>query len=438
MTKLTNGSILCCVTALWLTLGCSLYESPPPYRGVDEPRSDMGRVEDADRDSSVIEESDSGEGQRLDAPVVEVRSTASGLHVAWQQVPGASSYELRWKTRVEGEWRDWTEVALTEFLDDEPSLSVDDLRVAASDALFRDHVLLKVLAIDIAPLPRFYEVRAIGQGGSRGPVGRTEGEPSQEGVQVQWQVDSSSDESSWVDIQGATSQEHMYVDAPHEGAAQTYRVRLTFGDEIIATSEGDEGRRLAAIDVDAGRLHTCAVTNDGLVRCWGDNDQGQLGLGDKMPRGFTPGQPLLPVPGVQDATQVCAGGSHSCAVNSSGALFCWGSNDDGQLGLGHTESVGDDGQDVIRASPVGGVVHEVTCGVSSTCARVDSGKVKCWGNNRSGSLLHHNTEETSGDEVEDLPIRYSYLDPFSSITDISSGAGHTCVITGTARSPAGE
>jgi alpha-tubulin suppressor-like RCC1 family protein len=119
----------------------------------------------------------------------------------------------------------------------------------------------------------------------------------------------------------------------------------------------------------AGVRHTCALTTSREAYCWGANDQNQLG-------NFSPGGPtLVKIPGSLPWAQVSAGATHSCAIRSDGALFCWGANDRGQLGTGGS-AVG--GQSIARVRMPGPVVA-VSAGEERTCARTTSGAVYCWG-----------------------------------------------------------
>ena len=111
--------------------------------------------------------------------------------------------------------------------------------------------------------------------------------------------------------------------------------------------------------ISAGRNHTCALLSSGAVKCWGNNYDGQLGLGDTNDRGGGAnemGVNLLAVDlGLADGvtvTAISADVYHTCALLSSGAVKCWGNNSDGQLGLGDTNKRGDGANEMGAALPV--------------------------------------------------------------------------------------
>lgn len=85
-----------------------------------------------------------------------------------------------------------------------------------------------------------------------------------------------------------------------------------------------------AVDIAVGTMHVCALLGDGTVRCWGSNTQGALGDGSASASSATP----VVVSGLTNAVAIYAGGSSTCAILTDGTVRCWGANDDGQLGDG--------------------------------------------------------------------------------------------------------
>src|SRR2546430_10602731 len=83
--------------------------------------------------------------------------------------------------------------------------------------------------------------------------------------------------------------------------------------------------------VAAGDFHTCAALSDGSVRCWGNNEYGQLGNGVNS---FLATSTPLRVIGIASAIDVIAGGNHTCALLADRTIRCWGRNALGQLGNG--------------------------------------------------------------------------------------------------------
>jgi alpha-tubulin suppressor-like RCC1 family protein len=130
------------------------------------------------------------------------------------------------------------------------------------------------------------------------------------------------------------------------------------------------GRLNDAVGVAAGANHTCALKRTGAVVCWGEAGDGQLGHGKRELAAFTP----QPVVGLADAVALASGGDFSCALRRSGSAVCWGSNEQGRLGLGI-------GPEVSRPAIVPGIrdAAEVVTGHGFSCARHRSGSVSCWG-----------------------------------------------------------
>ena len=126
--------------------------------------------------------------------------------------------------------------------------------------------------------------------------------------------------------------------------------------------------------VSAGYKHTCALLADGTVSCWG-----------QMPWYGTTGFSLTPaiVSGLSGVTAISAGQSHTCALLGDGTVKCWGNNDSGQLGTGSTATSSPTPSTV---AGLAGPVTALSAGGAHTCALLESGAVQCWGTNREGEL----------------------------------------------------
>jgi alpha-tubulin suppressor-like RCC1 family protein len=164
---------------------------------------------------------------------------------------------------------------------------------------------------------------------------------------------------------------------------------------------------VATVHVTTGNQFTCALSGLGKVKCWGYPLNGQLGYGNTAIVGGGPGQ--MPPPDVDlgpgtDVVQLSAGGSHTCVVTVEGSVKCWGKNDKGQLGYGHTNDTGDGpGEmpppDVDLGANVRAV--QITAGGSHTCILTNAGLIKCWGSNQFGQLGLGNTNNIGDNETPD-------------------------------------
>lgn len=184
---------------------------------------------------------------------------------------------------------------------------------------------------------------------------------------------------------------------------------------------------------DRKSAHTCAIEDTGALYCWGDNQFGQLGLGHTISRGDDEAlSESERVPLLRKALQVDVGassfGSHTCARLQGAALRCWGHNRYGQLGLGHTDIIGDDepitGSDLI---PLRGV-EQMATGKYHTCARLKNTQVHCWGWNERGQLGLGHTKNIGDDEPVGLHSRVRLPSKLVPIVDIDAGRMHTCVV----------
>jgi alpha-tubulin suppressor-like RCC1 family protein len=128
--------------------------------------------------------------------------------------------------------------------------------------------------------------------------------------------------------------------------------------------------------ISAGLGYFCAVNTKGQVICWGQNDEGELGLGTITPR-ETPST----LPGITTALQVSSSDYSSCILLANGNVKCWGWGDSNRLGTGNTAS---------SASPVDvlGVSNaiQISVGTWQACALIQTGEIKCWGSAGQGGL----------------------------------------------------
>lgn len=160
-----------------------------------------------------------------------------------------------------------------------------------------------------------------------------------------------------------------------------------------STPVGVVGLNSGVASVASANYHTCAVTTTGAAKCWGHNGYGQLGDGSTLQR-VTP----VTVSGLETgAVSMGAGGYRTCAVSTTGAVKCWGYNG-GTLG---------DGTTVNRSTPVGvnglaSGIASITTGGSHACAVTTAGAAKCWGYNSQGQLGDGSTT-TKSTPVNVLP-----------------------------------
>jgi len=207
------------------------------------------------------------------------------------------------------------------------------------------------------------------------------------------------------------------------------------GDNLPAV---DLGAGRTARSIAAGNAHTCAILDDNALKCWGWNRYGQLGRGDMNHRGDAAGEmgnSLLPVDvgAGRTAVAVGMGWSHTCAVLDNGSVKCWGSNES-QLGLGDTVPRGDgEGEmgDSLPAVDLGAVrtAKAISAGSGHTCVLLDNNTVKCWGYNQVGQLglgdLFDRGDNPGemGDTL--LPVD---LGSMRTAVSVSTGSGHNCAL----------
>jgi alpha-tubulin suppressor-like RCC1 family protein len=225
------------------------------------------------------------------------------------------------------------------------------------------------------------------------------------------------------------------------------------GGVVSCWKDGAQAAPLAlqdVVDATVGGKHSCAVTGDGKVWCWGENEKGQLGT-----PGWADHAEPARVPGVSHALAVRAGNDFTCALRDDGDVWCWGADITGTAKAGairtppHAVVSGASAMDAgfgracavvnggvtcwghlpsgtaVRAQgpvPVDGIegAVSVTVGYDHACALGGDGKVSCWGRGEFGRLGNGACSDS------DEPVAVEGL---SGVTALDASATHTCATT---------
>lgn len=171
----------------------------------------------------------------------------------------------------------------------------------------------------------------------------------------------------------------------------------------------DFGATTPWLAVSAGWFHTCAIDAQRALWCWGRNAHGTLGVGDTLDRS-APAQ----VAGAWKS--VSAGARHTCARRTDDTLWCWGANEDGQVGTTPASAVVSPVQLLAPAA-----WQDVSAGDAHTCGRDALGEVWCWGANDAGQL---GLGRPGGTDAPEQVPGGPYL-------DVGAGGRHSCAISPT-------
>ena len=221
-----------------------------------------------------------------------------------------------------------------------------------------------------------------------------------------------------------------------------YGNTASIGDDELPSSVGPvsitKTPGVTAVSIAVWYQHTCALLSDDSVKCWGKNEHGQLGYGntetigdDELPSSIGPVS-VTTTAGVT-VKQLSLGYAHTCVLLSDGSVKCWGNANQGQLGYGNIERVGDNE----LPSAVGPVsvtttpnvsARGITTGTFHTCAWLSDGSVKCWGHGAFGELGYGNVATIGDDELPSTISGLELAPPGEKVVALSAGAYHTCAL----------
>lgn len=211
------------------------------------------------------------------------------------------------------------------------------------------------------------------------------------------------------------------------------------GTAMSALPAIDLGTGVIARAIGAGNQFTCALLSDGKVKCWGENGYGQLGLGDTNDRGDVAGEMGTNLAAIdfgvnKTATAIAIASESACAILNLGEVRCWGRNDDGELGRGNTNNLGDGGTPSIANAPAldlgtGKTATSIAAGSNHFCAVLNDNSLKCWGDNTDGQLGLGDTNDR-GDGASEMGDALTAVNLGSGLTAtaVSAGGSTTCAV----------
>jgi alpha-tubulin suppressor-like RCC1 family protein len=190
------------------------------------------------------------------------------------------------------------------------------------------------------------------------------------------------------------------------------------GDDETAASTSPVALAEHVVAVEANYRATCVVFDDGRARCWGaglvipDDDEGRLPAS----------VPDLPLP--ESIVALSGGRSYMCALSTTGNVYCWGSAR--AMWQHYSNSTLEDTESPRDVGPValGEPALEISAGHDHTCARLDGGRAKCWGNSELGKLGLGKPGGANGDGIAREPA----IDVGGDVITIAAGQSHTCAL----------
>ena len=162
---------------------------------------------------------------------------------------------------------------------------------------------------------------------------------------------------------------------------------LDESNDVLETGGSGSAFAYANNKLAVNHYHTCAILDNGDLKCWGYDGAGQLGDGGSVWQNLdAPSSTPIDLGTGRTAVAVAAGHYHTCAILDNGDLKCWGYDNYGQLGDGGSNTNTNAPSSTAIDLGTGRTAVAVAAGSYHTCAILDNGDLKCWGYNDKGQL----------------------------------------------------
>jgi alpha-tubulin suppressor-like RCC1 family protein len=171
------------------------------------------------------------------------------------------------------------------------------------------------------------------------------------------------------------------------------------------------GNLMTADQITSGGAHSCAIFTNGKLKCWGSNSEGQIGVGSSDSVKVN----AVSVDSNVNYAQISAGTSHNCGITTAGVLKCWGNNLYGQLGIGSTTK-----SNVPVVVDSGVSYSFISASFYNTCGITTAGVLKCWGRNSDGQIGDGTNTQRNSPTIIESGVTYSH---------VGVGSINTCAIT---------
>ncbi len=189
-------------------------------------------------------------------------------------------------------------------------------------------------------------------------------------------------------------------------------------------------------DISVGREHVCVLLISGNVKCWGRNGAGQLGYDDTVDRGTMAGSmealPVVNLGAGRTAKALSVGYGFTCVILDTGDVKCWGDNWRGELGQDDFTNRGNTPGSMAALNPInigaGRIAKAIATGYDHVCVILDTDDLKCWGSGADGELGSGDTNDRGGTAGDMAALGAVILGAGRKAKAVSAGAYNTCVI----------